>query len=390
MDVQSFSSSPIGDLLAIDGWDNELHQPYNHFAYVPHPLPVTVELTQATIKMMGEADRALGALNARIRFLPNPALLVQPALKKEAQATSALEGTYAHLDEILAADHIDPPKRSSEVREVMNYVDAAMEGIDLIKTLPICKRMLEQIQKTLVRGTRGDGYDAGSLRERQVFIGNKGQPVEEARFVPPPPGDVLGEGFSEWERWVNAEDGLPLLAKLAMAHYQFETLHPFSDGNGRLGRLIITLQLLVYGEIEYPILNLSAWLEPRREQYIEALRQVSISGNFDPWIAMFAQAVRDRSRAALSTIDALLSYRDSVVKLAEERGVRGITTDVVDAIIGNPVISIADFKDVRRVAYGTAKSLVDKLVALGVLFELTGGSYNRIFYAREVGRIIGA
>ena len=166
MDIESFSRSPIGTLTRITGWDNELQQPYDHYAYVPEPLPRNVTLAQSTIKLMGEADRALGALNARIRFLPNPALLVQPALRMEAQATSALEGTYAHLDEILAADHIDPPKRSSEVREVMNYVEAAMQGIKLIEDLPICRRMLETIQKTLVSGTRGDGYDAGALRER--------------------------------------------------------------------------------------------------------------------------------------------------------------------------------------------------------------------------------
>ncbi|RCL91815.1 MAG: Fic family protein [Microbacterium sp.] len=388
MDIESFSRSPIGTLTRITGWDNELQQPYDHYAYVPEPLPRNVTLAQSTIKLMGEADRALGALNARIRFLPNPALLVQPALRMEAQATSALEGTYAHLDEILAADHIDPPKRSSEVREVMNYVEAAMQGIKLIEDLPICRRMLETIQKTLVSGTRGDGYDAGALRERQVFIGNKGQPVEEARFVPPPPGDILEAGFSEWERWVNQSDELPLLAKLAMTHYQFETLHPFSDGNGRLGRLIITLQLLVDGEIEYPILNLSAWFEPRRDQYIEALRTVSISGDFDPWVALFATAVRDRSRSALNTIDALLTYRDSVVEKAEQNGVRGVTSEVVDVIIGSPVLSIPDFRKARGVAYNTARALIEKLIQLGALVEITGASYNKVYFARQVARII--
>lgn len=383
-----FKDSPVGRLVAISGWDSELGRPYDHFAYVPAPLPDEVSLSQPTIKLMGEADRALGALNARIRFLPNPALLVQPAIRKEAQATSALEGTYAHLDEILAADYIDPPRRSSELREVMNYVEAAAQGIGLINTLPICKRMLEQIQKTLVSGTRGDAYDAGTLRTRQVFIGEKGRPVEDARFVPPPPGDVLEEGFSDWERWVNRNDDLPLLVKLALTHYQFETLHPFSDGNGRVGRLVITLQLLVEKEIEYPILNLSAWLEPRREAYIDALRQVSATGDFDPWVAMFAEAVRDRSRSALGTIDALFAYRDSIVRKAEAASIRGITPDVADVILGQPVISVSQFRKAHGVAYGTANTLVNKLVELGVLAEMTGGNYGRIYYAREVGRII--
>ena len=251
MDVDLFKDSPAGTLVPIRGWDHELHQAYDHVAYVPHALPTEISLTQATIKLMGEADRALGALTARIRFLPNPALLVQPALKREAQETSKLEGTYAHLDDILAADLIDPPKRSSELLEVLNYVQAAMEAIDLIETLPICRRLLEKIQGTLVKGTRGDGYDAGSLRQRQVFIGEKGKPVESARFVPPPV-EFLEDGFATWEKWVSAEDDLPLMAKLAMSHYQFETLHPFSDGNGRVGRLIVTLQLLIAKEIDLP------------------------------------------------------------------------------------------------------------------------------------------
>lgn len=388
MDIEIFKTSPAGSLVQITGWDNELDQPYDHFAFVPTPLPAHVNLSQSTVKIMGEADRALGSLNARIKFLPNPALLVRPALKKEAQATSALEGTYAHLDEILAADHIETPKQSSDIREVMNYVEAAIQGIELAKTLPICRRMLEQIQKTLVSGTRGDGFDAGSLRKRQVFIGEKGRPVEEARFVPVPHGDLLESGFSDWERWVNSPDDHPLLVKLALTHYQFETLHPFSDGNGRLGRLIISLQLLIEKEIEFPILNLSGWFEPRKDLYIDALKAVSISGDFDPWIAMFATAVRDRSRHALQTIDTLFAYRDSVVDRATEQGVRGITSDVVDTVLGQPVVSITEFSELRGVAYGTARSLVKKLEELGVLNELTDRGYGRVYYARQVGRIL--
>lgn len=387
MDIDLFSGSPAGTLVPIRGWDAELDQAYDHFAYVPRELPTTVELSQETVKLMGEADRALGGLTARIRFLPNPALLVRPALRREAQETSKLEGTYAHLDDILAADLIDPPKRSDELREVMNYVSAALQAIQLIEKMPICRRLLEEIQGILVQGTRGDGYDAGSLRKRQVFIGEKGKPVEAARFVPPPV-EFLADGFSSWEKWVNAEDSLPLMAKLAMSHYQFETLHPFSDGNGRVGRLIVTLQLLTAGEIDYPILNISAYLEPRREAYIEALRQVSATGDFDPWIAMFCEAVRDRSRAALQVIDMLLSYRDSVVVKAEREKVKGITADVVDVVLANPFISISEFADARKVAYNTARTLVGKLEMLGVLQEVTGGSYGRVWVARQVSGII--
>jgi Fic family protein len=388
VDFETFSQSPIGQLVPISGYDHRLNQPYDHWAYVPDKLPAEVPLTQPTINVMGQADRALGSLSARIRLLPNPQLLVMPALRKEAKDTSALEGTYAHLDDIFQADYIDPPKRSSEVREVMNYVSAATQAIEMVKSLPICLRLLEPIQKILVTGTRGDGYDAGRLRERQVHIGEELAPVEEARFVPSPPEELV-EGFREWERWVNANDEMPLIAKLALAHYQFETLHPFSDGNGRLGRLVITLQLLIAGELEYPILNLSSFFEPRRTEYIDALRNVSITGDFDPWINLFARAVRDRSRTAQTTIDTLLGYRNAIVDLAHTRGVRGISPDVADVVIGNPVVTIAQFAKVRDVAYNTAKSNIEKLVDLGVYREVSGNDYGRLYFAPDVSRIIG-
>lgn len=389
MDIDLFKKSPIGTLVEISGWDGRLNQTYDHFAFVPADLPSSVQLSQETIKVMGEADRALGALNARIRLLPNPSLLVRPALRKEAQDTSALEGTFAQLEEILKGEYIDPPKRSTELREVLNYLDAAYEAFDLIKTLPISKRVLEPIQKILVSNTRGDGFDAGKLRERQVFIGDEGSPVHEARFVPPPPIELV-DGFQQWETWINnTSDTFPLLAKIAMAHYQFETLHPFSDGNGRLGRLVITLQLMCAGELDYPILNLSSWFEPRRRMYIDALRNVSVTGEFDPWVRIFSEAVRDRSKAAHSTIDALLAYRDSVVTVADEQGIRGITADVVDVIIGNPVITVSEFSRSKGVAYGTARSYVEKLLRMGVLEETTGADYGRTYFARQVARLIG-
>jgi Fic family protein len=389
VDIEAFANSPIGRLVRISGYDHRLEQSYDHWAYVPSDLPREVTLTQATINVMGQADRALGALTARIRLLPNPNLLVQPALRKEAKDTSALEGTFAHLDEVLKADFIDPPKRSSEIREIMNYVTAATAAIEMVRTLPICRRLLEPIQKMLVTGTRGDGYDAGRLRERQVHIGEEGAPVEEARFVPTPPGETLISGFQQWEEWVNGEDDLPLLAKLAMSHYQFETLHPFSDGNGRLGRLVITLQLLVAKELEYPVLNLSSWFEPRRTEYVDALRRVSLTGDFDTWIALFSRAVRDRSRTALSTIDALIAYRDGIVARAHASGIRGITHDVADIVIGNPVITVSEFAKQRQVAYNTARANVEKLVGMGIYRQLAGIDYGRIYFSQEVAKLIG-
>ena len=384
MQVDKFIDSHVGRLVPIKGHDGRLDQDFEHFAFVPNPLPATVALGQRTLKLLSEADRAVGALQAMTRLLPRPQLLVRPALTKEAVATSALEGTYAPLVDVLEADYVDDRKKSAEVREVQNYVRAAQQGLKLIKTLPICMRLASQLQATLVRGTRGDEYDAGQIRERQVCIGDRGLGIAESRFVPPPPGQDLQLGIQDWEKWINDDNDIPLLVKAALGHYQFETLHPFSDGNGRIGRLLVTLQLVDAQVIEYPILNLSPWLEPRREAYTDQLLEVSATGDFDPWVAFFAEAVKERALAASNTIDVLLKMRQEFSELLRNDGARGIAVDLAGDLIGYPVLAVTDAVDLYGVAYPTANSAVDRLVRLGLLREVTGGSYNRIFRCDRV------
>lgn len=388
MDLAAFGSSPVGDLVPIAGRDARFDRDYSHSAFVPHPLPARVDLSPETLVVMSEADRALGHINARVQFLPNPTLLVRPVLATEAKATSAIEGTYATLDEILTAEYIDGPV-SREVREVRNYIAAALQALNLIGTLPISRRLIEPLHAILVRGTRGDGYDAGSIRQRQVFVGEEDAPVEEARFVPAPPGPLLETGFSEWERWVNNDAlAIPLLARVAMAHYQFETLHPFSDGNGRLGRLIITLQLIAAGELTHPVLNLSAWFEPRKTEYIDALRDVSLTGDFDTWIRVFCTAVKQRADAAVLTVNRLFEYRDQVVMKAVSAGNRRIGVEIGDFLIGHPVFSINELHHAVGVAINTAARRVSELEELGIVREVTGASYGRLYFAAEVARLL--
>jgi Fic family protein len=184
--------------------------------------------------------------------VPNPGLLARPAIRQEAVSTSALEGTYAALDDVLEADFLNRDQLTASVSEVHNYVEAAELAFEWIKDKPITIGMLEQLQKMLVRGTRGGSHDAGRIRTTQVFIGAGGGRVEDARFVPSPPGDQLRAGIEAWASWLMAEDTIPLVIKMALGHYQFETLHPFNDGNGRLGRLVCVLQLAHRGELLLP------------------------------------------------------------------------------------------------------------------------------------------
>ena len=263
-------------------------------------------------KLADKASMSVGRLDFAVKRLPDPGLLVRPALRREAQSTSALEGTYATLEEVLEADYVDEVNRRAEVREVLNYVRAAEQALSLVQVKPICVNVIAQLQATLVEGTRGDGWDKGRLRESNVYIGERSKGIEASRFVPPPHGDLLVEGVSDWEKWLHADDDYPLLVKIALAHYQFETLHPFSDGNGRLGRLIVTLQLVTEKALTYPLLNLSPWLEERKDEYKDLLLGVSKTGDFDRWIRFFCEAVHYQAEDGVARIEELLAKQEKL------------------------------------------------------------------------------
>ena len=224
--VDARYTNPTGRLVSVRGTHPRTGVDYEAEAFVPDPLPSDLSLASRTYKLVGEAERAIGRLDAAAGKLPNPSILIRPAVMREAVSTSALEGTYAALFDVLEADYVPPSQRSQEVREVLNYVRAATDGHERIKTEPIRLNLIKPLQAILVEGTRGDGYDAGELRTGQVYIGERRAGIEAARFVPPPPGPELVAGVDAWEKWVNARDDLPLMVRVALAHYQFETLHP--------------------------------------------------------------------------------------------------------------------------------------------------------------------
>ncbi|MDP9433920.1 MAG: Fic family protein [Actinomycetota bacterium] len=388
MDVAAFRDSPVGQLAPVRGHDAYLGRDYEHFAFVPHPLPSEVPLDGLTIKLMTEADRAVGRLDAAATRLPNPALLVRPSLYREAVSTSALEGTYAPFHEVLAADYLEERKRSAEVREILNYVRAAERGLELIKERPICLNLIAPLQAIIVEGTRGDGYDAGQLRTGQVYIGERKLGIERSRFVPPPAGDVLVQGVSDWEKWINANDHTPLLVKAALGHYQFETLHPFSDGNGRLGRLIVTLQLVDAGAMRYPVLNLSPWFEPRKDAYKDALLAVSRTGDYAPWLCFFFEAVMAQAEDAVRRIEALMTARAEFLEVLREDRARGVVLEIVEDLIGYPVITPTEAAALHNVTYPPAARAVSRLERLGILKEITGSNYGRIYVCERVMRIV--
>lgn len=384
MDVTRFESSPMGHVQPISGTDAFLNRPYSHYAFTPEPLPSQLAMSQRSIKLLSEAERALGRLDAASGRLPNPQLLVRPTLYREAVSTSALEGTYALFQDVLESDYVEEVSRSREVQEVRNYVEAAAAGLEMIKAKPICVSILKDLQAILVKGTRGDSYDAGSLRTTQVYIGERHRGIEASRFVPPPPGDALIEGMSDWEKWINADNDIPLLVKAALGHYQFETLHPFSDGNGRLGRLVVVLQLVYNEALTYPILNISPWLEERKDEYKDHLLRVSETGDPDPWLQFFFQAVRHQADDAVARIERIVQIRNRMRGALRDAKARGVVLEIVDDLIGYPVITVSEAAGLHRVTFPPANSAIQKLVELGFLTEITGGNYNRIFVCREI------
>lgn len=389
MDCDRFRKSAIGDLVPITVHDARYpDEPFHHFAYVPRPLSPSIPLAEATWNSITEASLALGRLDAATAQLPNPYLLVRPAIRKEAVSTSALEGTYTALTDILESEFLEDDDLPQDVVEVRNYVRAAEQALEAIKTRAIATNLIAELQAVLVKGTRGDSYEAGRVRERQVWIGPKRCKVTESHFVPPPPGETLLDGLRDWEKWIHGDHATNLLVRIAIGHYQFETLHPFNDGNGRLGRLIAILQLVDAGALRHPVLYISPYLEVRKGEYQEHLRSVSATGEYDPWVVFFSEALRVQAEDALTRTERLLTERDRMTAALRTEGARGVSIPIAEALIGYPVITPTAAAAQHGVSYVSANKAIKKLVALGILREVTGRSYARMFLAPRIVSIL--
>lgn len=386
--TERFRNSPIGSLVPIKVADSD--QVWRHEAFVPDPLPRTLDLTQETWTAVTVATAALTRLDGAAHRLPNPYLLVRPALTREAVSTSALEGTYAALEDVLQAEFVEESEISESTAEVRNYVLAAEHGLELVKTLPISRRLCTEVHGVLMRGSRGDHAEVGAFRKRQNWIGSRRRaPVTEALFVPPPPGEILDQGIDDWERWINDPTiSLPTLIKCALAHYQFEALHPFIDGNGRIGRLLIVLMLIEAGDLKIPLLNLSPFFEVARDEYIDHLRAISETGNFEPWVRFFAEAVKAQSERALAKADDLITARDAIVRKLHEASVRGVAIRIAEELVGYPYVTPTRMAERFGVTYEGANAAIARLVEQDVLREATGRTYARVFVSPKILHII--
>ncbi len=385
VDISRFANSPVGYLVDFKGTDPRSGDAYVHKAFVPEPLPDQVDLKRSTVNAIADAMHGLGRLDQALRWIANPMVFIRPAIRREAVNTSALEGTFAAFEDIMGVDMLDHAPVSASVAEVMNFVEAAEEATAWAKERPITRIVVCELQRVLVRGTQGDGPEAGQIRSTPVLIGPKGCTVEQARFVPPPPGDALIAGFADWEAWIERHDDIPLLARVAIGHYQFETLHPVTDGNGRIGRLLSVLQLMRAGVIQHPMLNISPWFYAHRDEYVDHLLNVSVSGSYDPWVQFFCQAIAAESGSAVDRIERAQHWRDSLIAKVREKHIKAAAVhQLANGMIGHPVVSPRWVQQCYGVSYPTANSAIQRLVDLQALREMTGRNYGRLFASTEL------
>jgi Fic family protein len=385
MEIERFRASPVGRLVPLRGVDGRTARPYEHVGFVPDPLGDPPTLTGTTWTKVARANRALGALRQGSSLLPNPGILRAPTLRREAQSTSALEGAFAPLDDVLAAEAGGKADRSAALSEVLNYIDTAEFGFAWVQERRVTTGLLEELQSVLVRGTAADTQQAGHIRSIPVAIGTRGGGIEDARFVPMPPGVPLRSAVDDLVDWVDAAPGKdvdPVVAA-ALAHYQFETLHPFNDGNGRLGRLLIVLQFMRSDVLVEPLLSVSPWFEPRREEYQDALASVSAEGAWDDWISLFADGIHSSAVDTGSRMSDLLAvqaeYRDRI----RASGSRGMVLDVADLLIGTPFVTVPMLANALGKTYQAASNAVVRLVELGILSEVERQGV-RLFRASNV------
>lgn len=358
-------------------------QPAGYRAFIPAflppdpPLRLAGELQQA----LSAADRALGRLDGAVFTLPNPDLFVFMYVRKEAVLSSQIEGTQSSLQDLLAAEaRILSPDTPGDVGEVINYIAAMNYGLERLAVLPVSIRLIREIHTRLLHGVRGSRLAPGELRRTQNWVGPGGCTLNEAVFVPPPP-DQVPEALGDLERFLHTSDDLPLLIKVGLAHAQFETIHPFLDGNGRVGRLLITFLLCESGVLHKPVLYLSLYLKRHRQEYYDRLQAVRDHGDWEAWLAFFLRGVAEVSAEATATARGILRLREQTREriIQELGGAAGNGLRVLEHLFQQPIISVKQVRELTGTSYPAANQLVQRLVQQGVLFEITGRARNRRF-----------
>ncbi|GAC1352519.1 MAG: Fic family protein [Polyangiales bacterium] len=356
----------------------------HYCAFVPHPLPPHLDLSP-TAGLLEEAGLALGSLRGAGARLPNPHILIRPFVRREAVLSSRIEGTQTSFSDLLffeAASNETP--RAPDVPEVVNYVRAVEHGIARLHELPLSLRLCREIHETIMTGH--PHATPGAFRTSQNWIGPPGCTLNEATYVPPPP-DEMSTCLRDWEKFLHARDTLPVLVQAALIHYQFEAIHPFVDGNGRVGRLLVALFLAERKIMPQPLLYLSAFFEKYRDDYYRLLLDVSTKGHWNNWIQFFLRGVRTQAEEALLRVDKLLTLQERYTKLSLAQGRAGASlAKLVGELFLSPATTVRQAERLLDVTFAAAQKNVNRLVNLGILREVTGKERHRIYLAEEIFR----
>ncbi len=358
-------------------------QPTGYRAFIPVPLPPSPPLNLAgpLREKLSAADYALGRLDGAVLTLPNPDLFVFMYVRKEAVLSSQIEGTQSSLQNLLAAEaRLFDPDTPHDVNEVVNYVRAMNYGLARLAELPVSVRLIREIHRELMRGVRGSRLQPGQLRTSQNWIGPGGCTLATATFVPPPPHEVP-QALSDLERFIHDGGGLPPMVQVGLVHAQFETIHPFLDGNGRIGRLLIAFLLTEKRLLSKPVLYLSHYFKQHRSEYYERLQAVRDAGDWEGWLSFFLNGVIEVSNQATHTAAAILRMREEYrARITDHLGRAAANGQrVMDRLFDHPIVTVAKVREWLDITPAGANQIVARLEGIGLLREITGYARNRRF-----------
>lgn len=352
-------------------------------SFMPNALPPDppIEMSEEMIRLLVKANSELAVLENVATRIPNVDLFVSMYIRKEALMSSQIEGTQATLEDVL--DPMIDANTNRNVADVVNYIKATEFAVKRLNELPLCNRLIKETHKVLMSGVRGQEKNPGEFRYSQNWIGGQGSTLKNARYIPPSPEDMI-DAMSDLEKYMNESDGLDVLIRAALIHYQFETIHPFLDGNGRVGRLLITLFLMEKKFLTTPALYISYFLKKNRVEYYDRMTEVRTKGNYEQWIKFFLQALLESAEDAITAIDELATLHDKNVALISNMGRAAKNTMLVFKYMeSHPIIEIQKTSEALGIAYNTASGAVNRLLDAGILIQTTNANRNRTFSYEE-------
>ena len=350
-------------------------------SFRPAPLPPVIDMDNEIVSLLTSATKALATLDTLSSYIPNMNLFVSMYVRKEALLSSQIEGTQATLEDVL--DPLIEKNANQNVADVVNYIKATEFALERMNALPLCNRLIKETHEVLMSGVRGQEKNPGEFRTSQNWIGAAGSSLKNARYIPPNPEDMIN-AMSDLEKYINSDDSLDLLIQAALLHYQFETIHPFLDGNGRVGRLLITLFLMEKKVLNAPALYISYYLKKNRIEYYDRMSEVRNKDNYEQWIKFFLIAIKESADESVDTIKKLSELHNANIKKIDAMGRAAKNARAVfDYLEQNPIIDIGKTAEELNLAFSTVSLAVNRLVDAGILIQTNNANRNRVFAYEE-------